>query len=203
MNWFSLKCSKLFLRHFAPFGTYFNPPPPRLPPTHTQLPLTQLVAVMQDVRLAQYYQTHTCMNLKQKCQNACIYYKFHLALWKQLIASFVRITNCNTKFCKSYRAFIGSSSNLYSIFTCSCVNGTRNCFSVTFQYLRLLAAVSMIKQTAFREPSLRKNFVSDKSFSAAIHMIVNVANFREDFRKNKFTAKHQNVWSLGRNSIWC
>ena len=137
---------------------------------------------MQGVGLAQY-QIHTCINLKQKCQNACICYKFHLALWKQLIASFVRITNCNTKFRKSYRTFIESSSDLCSIFTCSCVNSTTNCFSVTFQYLYLLAAVSMIKQTAFRESSLRKNFISDKSFSAAIHMTLAAENFLWTFGK--------------------
>ena len=109
---------------FCSIWDIFQPPPH----THTTPSLTQLVAVMQDVRLAQYYQTHTCMNLKQKCQNACIYYKFHLALWKQLIASFVRITNCNTKFCKSYRAFIGLPA-------------------ISIQYL--LAAVLMVQEVVF------------------------------------------------------
>ena len=70
----------------------------------------------------------------------------------------MRITNCNTKFRESYRAFIESSTDLFSIFTCSCVNGKTNNFSVTFQYL--LAAVSLIKQTAFRESNLRENFIS-------------------------------------------
>ena len=51
----------------------------------------------------------------------------------------------------------------------------------------------MIKQTTFQESSLGKNFISDTCVSAAIHMSMVLVNFRVNFRKNKLTAKHQNV----------
>ena len=51
----------------------------------------------------------------------------------------------------------------------------------------------MIKRTTFQESSLGKNFISDTCFSAAIHMSMVLVNFRVNSRKNKLTAKHQNV----------
>ena len=64
-----------------------------------------------------------------------------------------------------------------SISTCSCANGKTDCFSVPFQYLHWLAAVSIIKLTAFQESSLRKNFISDTCFSTAIQICIAFVNF--------------------------